>query len=153
MDEAIAQAIIHREDEASLIQFEWVNGELFPYHLEISEGEYTVTVDSDQEETVIVVELDPDNWKIIAKGKTKDEVGKILLHDRAKYGIYVGRKDVTQGTRPDSIVEGNARFIPGGCSIGCIKVCTGPCPPGYYNAGPCGTCGYGSYLLCCCKVP
>jgi hypothetical protein len=152
MTEDIKQVVIPGKDGKPIIQLEWVKGELYPYHLEMGVGEYNITVRSDGEKTekIVVVELMLDKRRTVVEGETNKEVGMLNLQDGVKYGVYIGGKDISHRRRPDCVIEGNARHAL--CPLGCIEVCGGPCPPGYYYKGPCGTCSYSMVLMCCCKA-
>lgn len=151
MTKDIKQVAIHSKDGKPTIQLEWVKEELYPYHLEMGVGECNIIVRSEGEETekIVVVELMPDNRRIVVEGETNKEVGVLNLRDGVRYGVYIGMKDISHRRRPDCVIEGKARYIH--CS--CIEVCGRPCPKGYYYKGPCGTCSYSLVLKCCCKVP
>jgi len=134
------------------IQLALKNGECFPYHLELGVQEYNlkVTCDSKKHEKVIITELVGERVPLLTS-RTNKEIGPLLLHDGMKYGIYIGDKKISVFRRPDCIIEGNAKYII--CPVSCIKVCGGPCPPGYYYKGRCGTCSFSLGLCCCCKIP
>lgn len=152
MTKDIKQAAIHSKDGKPTIQLEWVKEELYPYHLEMGVGECNIIVRSEGEKTekIVVVELMPDNRRIVVEGETNKEVGVLNLRDGFRYGVYIGRKDISHHRRPDCVIEGKARYIL--CPLGCIVVHGGPCPQGYYKKGWCGA-SDGLALVCCCKVP
>ena len=140
------------EKDIPTIQLRLEDGDCFPYHLELGVQEYNLKVTSDnkEHEKVIITELIGERAPLLTS-KTNEEIGPFLLHDGMKYGIYIGDKEVSVFRRPDCVIEGNAKYIL--CPASCIKVCGGPCPPGYYYKGSCGTCSISLVLCCCCKVP
>lgn len=140
------------EKDIQTIRLNIEDGECFPYHLELGVQEYNIKVSSKDDDLrkVIITELIGERISLITS-KTNEEIGPLSLHDGMKYGIYIGDKDVSVFRRPDCVIEGNAKYII--CPYSCIKVCGGPCPPGYYYKGPCGTCSYSLTLMCCCRVP
>ncbi len=146
------RTIVSARDEGyPTIEFNYENGELFPYHLELGLDEYYITVGCSEkiDGKVLVSDLKGDRTAKIA-GELNEEIGPFQLYEGTQLGIFITNQDISIKTRPDCVIEGNAKYVL--CS-GCIKVCGGPCPPGYYYKGPAGTCSYSLVLMCCCRVP
>ncbi len=142
--------VLLEEREFPIIQLSIKEGQCFPYHLELAAQQYYIKVLGEKNEQTVIAVTELRNERIpLITGRNDEEIGPLALHDGMKYGVYIGENTPSVYRRPDCIIEGNAKYIM--CGKPCIQVCGGPCPPGYYYRGTCGTCSYSLGVACCCK--
>ena len=140
------------KDGTNTIVLRCMEGKCPTCPLQLTPGKYGLMVTGIERKgvQVVVAELKNERGKEVFRGEPDSELGPINLKEGVSYGVYIGKKDVSSAKSADCLIA-TVRIIP--CPPGCIRVCGGPCPPGYYYKGLCGYCDGSMGVLCCCRVP